>query len=354
MTHTIGPSIHSGQTNRKIMVMVLVSLSPILLGAILRYGTSAASVIAASFAGAWIAEWVFDRKQALDGSALVTGGIFALVLPPTFPWWLAFIGGAFAIGFGKTVFGGLGHNLFNPAALSRVVLMGILPSYFFATAWNLDGVTMASPLAKESGAIGTTILELLGGGTAGSIGQAVPHAVLAGGLLLVFLRAVDWRIPLTYLATISFLALVLPGSLRIEGHAPWLLGNPLLHLLSGGSLVAAFFMLTDPVTAPFTPKGRVAFAIIAGIGTMLVRYYTPYPDGAAMAVLLANATVPLIDRTVLGMGRVFAADAEESKGLPLRQRDCRTHLCGVVNGNGQSRHNGNCQSRHNGNCQSRY
>jgi Na+-translocating ferredoxin:NAD+ oxidoreductase RnfD subunit len=98
------------------------------------------------------------------------------------------------------------------------------------------------------------------------------------------------------------LALILPGSPRIEGHAPWLLGNPLLHLVCGGSLFAAFFMLTDPVTAPFSPSGRFLFAIVAALYTMLVRFYTPYPDGAALAVLLANATVPLIDRITLDIG----------------------------------------------------
>ncbi|MDP6408868.1 MAG: RnfABCDGE type electron transport complex subunit D [Planctomycetota bacterium] len=311
MTTTAGPFIHSGQTNRKIMVMVLVSLSPSLLGAVVRHGMGAGVVIVSAIVGAWVAEWVFDRGQAFDGSALVTGGIFALVLPPTAPWWLAMLGGALAIGLGKHAFGGLGRNLFNPAALARVVLMGILPAYFFSPAWTIDGLTAASPLAKESGALGPTFTELLSGNTLGSLGQAAPHAVLVGGLLLVALRAVDWRIPLTYLATVAFLALVLPGSARIEGHAPWLLGNPLLHLVGGGSLLAAFFLLADPVTAPFSPNGRIAFAIIAALYTMLVRFYTPYPDGAALAVLFANATVPLIDRTVLGIGRTSEAGLVE-------------------------------------------
>ncbi|MCP3917155.1 MAG: RnfABCDGE type electron transport complex subunit D [bacterium] len=296
---TAGPFIHSGQTNRKIMVMVLVSLSPSLVAALVRYGAGAGLVILSALAGAWLAELLLDREQAFDCTALVTGAIFALLLPPTAPWWLGLLGGAVAIGLGKHAFGGLGRNLFNPAALSRVLLMGVLPVYFFSTTWTIGGLTRASPLAKESGAIGPTITELLAGNTPGALGQAAPHAVLVGGLLLVLLRAIDWRIPLTYLAAVAFLALVLPASARIEGHAPWLLGNPLLHLVGGGSLVVAFFMLTDPVTAPFSPSGRIVFAIVAALYTMLVRFYTPYPDGAALAVLLANATVPLIDRATL-------------------------------------------------------
>ncbi len=301
MTAT-GPFIHSGKTNRMIMVMVLVSLSPSLFAAIWRYGPDAGLVIASALVGAWLAEFLIKRSQASDGSALVTGAIFALILPSTTPWWLAFGGGALAIGLGKHAFGGLGCNLFNPAALSLVLLMGLVPAYFFSTTWVIDGVTMASPLSKESGTIGLAMAELLAGNAPGSLGQAVPLAVLLGGLLLIVLRVIDWRVPLTYLAAIAFLALVLPGSPRIEGHAPWLLGNPLLHLVCGGSLIAAFFMLTDPVTAPFSPSGRFSFAIIAALYTMLVRFYTPYPDGAALAVLLANATAPLIDRISLDIG----------------------------------------------------
>jgi electron transport complex protein RnfD len=304
MTTNVGPFIHSGKSNRMIMVMALVGLSPILFAAVWRHGTDAGLVITSALLGAWLAEVLIDRVQARDGSALVTGAIFALVLPPSTPWWLALLGGAVAIGLGKHAFGGLGCNLFNPAALSRVLLMGLLPAYFFSPAWTVDGVAMASPLAKESGTLGPAIGALLAGNTPGALGQAAPLAVLIGGLLLVGLRAIDWRIPLTYLAAVAFLALVLPGSERIEGHAPWLLGNPLLHLAGGGSLVAAFFMLTDPVTAPFSPNGRIVFAIVAALYTMLVRFYTPYPDGAALAVLLANATVPLIDRATLDSGRI--------------------------------------------------
>ena len=302
MTTTPGPFIHSGQTNRRIMVMVLIGLAPGLFAAVSKYGASAGLIVVCALAGAWLAELVIDRTRALDGSALVTGAILALVLPPTAPWWLALLGGAVAIGLAKYAFGGLGRNPFNPAALSYALLMGLLPTYFFATTSTIDGVTTASPLAKESGILGPTIAELLAGDTLGSLGQAEPYAVLAGGLLLIGLRVIDWRVPLTFLAAVAFLALVLPAGDRMAGHAPWLLGNPLMQLVGGGSLVVAFFMLTDPVTAPFSANGRVVFAIVAALGTMLTRFYTPYPDGAALAVLLANAAVPMIDRVTLGIG----------------------------------------------------
>ncbi|HJP04377.1 MAG: Na+-transporting NADH:ubiquinone oxidoreductase subunit D [Chromatiales bacterium] len=303
MTKLIGPIIHSGKTNRMMMVLVLVSLAPSLVAAVMRFGFAAALLVICALAGAWLTELVIDRRQAFDGSAVVTGVIFALLLPVTAPWWLALIGGMLATGLGKHAFGGLGCNLFNPAALSRVILMGLIPgAWFISTAVTIDGITTASPLARESGLLAPTITGLLSGSIPGTIGQVAPLAVLAGGLMLVSLRTIDWRIPLTFLATVAFLALVLPPGIRIEGHAPWLLGNPLLHLVGGGTLLAAFYMLSDPVTAPFTPGGRIIFAVVAALAMMLVRFYTPYPDGAALAVLLANASVPLIDRLTLELG----------------------------------------------------
>jgi electron transport complex protein RnfD len=303
MTMLTGPLIHSGKTKRMMMALVLVSLAPSLIAAVMHYGFHAAIVIFFALAGAWLTELAIDRQQAFDGSALVTGIIFALLLPVTAPWWLALIGGMLATGLGKHAFGGLGCNLFNPAALSRVILMALIPgAWFVSTAISIDGITTASPLARESGMLAPTINELLTGSIPGTFGQVAPLAVLAGGLLLACLRTIDWRIPLTFLAAIAFFALLLPPGERIEGHAPWLLGNPLLHLIGGGSLLAAFFMLTDPVTAPFAPSGRIIFAIIAALATMLIRFYTPYPDGAALAVLVANASVPFIDRITLNVG----------------------------------------------------
>ncbi|MDP6435999.1 MAG: RnfABCDGE type electron transport complex subunit D [Gammaproteobacteria bacterium] len=303
MTKLSGPIIHSGKTNRMMMVLVLVSLTPVLIAAVMRYGFAAVLVILSSLAGAWLTELVLDRRQAFDGSAFVTGVSFALLLPVTAPWWLALLGGMLATGLGKHAFGGLGCNLFNPSALSRVILMGLIPgAWFVSTAVTIDGVTTASPLARESGLLAPTISELLSGSIPGTFGQVAPLAVLAGGLLLVILRTIDWRIPLTFLATVAFLALILPPGIRIEGHAPWLLGNPLLHLVGGGTLLAAFYMLSDPVTAPFAPAGRIIFAVVAALAMMLIRFYTPYPDGAALAILLANASVPLIDRLTLELG----------------------------------------------------
>lgn len=296
---TSGPFIHSGRTTRVLMLQTVAALLPICAAAVWRYGTSALVLLGTSIAAACLVDMVCRKDRGWDASALITGAIFALILPPSAPWWLAAVGGAVAIAFGKHFFGGLGQNLFNPAVLSRVMLMATVPAYFLMPRWSFAGVTQASPLAKEIDSVMPSGLSLLSGFHPGTLAEAVPAAVLIGGILLLVLRVIDWHIPLCYLATLALLSLILPASDRMSGHVPWLVGNPMLHLLGGGSLITAFFLLTDPVTCPFTAKGRAIYAIVAGIYTMIIRYYTPYPDGAAFAVLLGNVTVPMIDQYTL-------------------------------------------------------
>ncbi len=291
-----GPFLRSPQSTRGLMIQVVAAATPALIAAVVRLGAPAAAVIVSAIAGAVAVEALYHRRGLADGSAVVTGVIVALLLPATAPPWLAAAGGAIAIGLGKAPWGGLGKNPFNPAALARGVLMVVVPAHLFAPAWTWDAVTAASPLSKEIGATAPGWLALAQGDVPGCLGQAAPWTIVLGGVALAAMRTIDWRVPLAYLATVALLAVVLPGGDRVAAHAPWLVGDPLVHLLGGGTLVAAFFLLTDPVTAPMTPGARVAFAAIAGAATMAVRHYTPYPDGAALAVLLANALAPWLDR----------------------------------------------------------
>jgi electron transport complex protein RnfD len=293
-----GPYIHSGSTIRTLMVQTLAALAPVLAAALWRYGVDALVLIGSAVVAACVADALCERRRAVDGSTVLAGAIFACLLPGNAPWWIAVLGGVITITLGKHWYGGLGQNPFNPAALARALLMGLLPAYFFAPRWTVDGVTSATPLAKEIDSVAPAVTELFLGYHAGTLGEAMPLAILIGGIVLLTLKTIDWRIPLCYLATLSLLALLLPPGNRMAGHAPWLAGNPLVHLLGGGSLFAAFFMLTDPVTSPFSPGGRVIYALLTALATMLVRFYTPYPDGVVLAVLLANASVPWIDRTM--------------------------------------------------------
>ena len=291
-----GPFIHGGVTIRMMMMQALAALLPICAAAMWRYGSDAFWMLSASIASAWLVDYLFDRTHAFDGSAIMIGCLSGLLMPATAPFWLGACAGALGVGLGKHCFGGLGGNLFNPAALSRVVLMSVLPAHFFMPRWPVDGTTQATPLATELTSGMPTLETLLRGGNAGALGESMPLALMAGAAMLLYWRLIDWRVPLYYFSGIAFLSVVLPVSARMAGHAPWLAGHPLAHLLGGGTLLAGFFMLTDPVTSPMTSKGRIVFGLLAALYTMLVRFYTPYPDGVVLAVLFANASVPLIDR----------------------------------------------------------
>ena len=293
---TRGPFIHSGRTTRHLLLQTLVALTPLGALACWRFPGEAPELLLSACLAACLTDAACRRAPPHLEGAAVTGVLFAFMLPVGAPCWLAAAGAAIAVGVGKHVFGGRRKNPFNPAALSRAVLMGLLPVHFFAPAWEVDGVTAATVLSKESGGVPPALEALLWGGHPGTLAEVGPLAVLAGGMLLILLRAIDWRVPLTYLSTLCFLALVLPGGGRVLGHAPWLVEVPAVQLIAGGGLFTAFFLLTDPVTSPYRIEGRVAFAALAGLFTMLVRLYTPYPDGAVLAVLAVNALVPRIDR----------------------------------------------------------
>ncbi len=286
-----GPLLHGGASTRRLMWQVVAALAPACAAAVWRQGVAAAAILGAAVAAAVAVDLIVERR--IDGSCVITGLLLALMLPAGSPWWLAAVGGALAVGLGKHLFGGLGANLFNPAAMARAVLMGLAPGYLFLA--PADGVTGATALAVDAGITAPTWTELFLGAPTGALASAAPLAVLAGGLLLIALRTIDWRVPLTYLAALTLFALLLPPGERASAHAPWLAGNPLLHLLAGGSLLAAFFLLTDPVTSPWSPGGRICFAVFAAALTMLIRLYGQHPDGVVLGVLVANAATPLID-----------------------------------------------------------
>lgn len=197
--------------------------------------------------------------------------IFVFILPFNAPLWVGPLGGSFATILGKYAFGGFGRNIFNPAILSRVVMMGVFPSIFFAAKWEIDGTTQISPLAKEIEAISPSIEALVDGSYVVTFSQTAPLAILTGGVFLIFFRVIDWRVPLYYIATISLLSHLSFIGERVVGHSQWLVGQPMLQVFGGGTLFAAFFLLADPVTSPMTPSGRILYAILAGINT---NYYS--------------------------------------------------------------------------------
>ncbi|NUN15799.1 MAG: RnfABCDGE type electron transport complex subunit D [Myxococcales bacterium] len=299
MTETQTPVLHCGRTTKHLHWWVLAALLCPVGGAIWRVGAPAAILVGTAAVAAWLGQVIVTRRVARHDGSIITGVILALTLPATSPFWLSPLGAMLAIVVGKHLAGGAGNTLFNPAAVGRALLMGLVPGVMFAAQWPTDAISTASPLAKEIDSVLVPWVDLFMGDHPGSLADAGPLFVLGGGVVLLLARVVDGWTPLCYFGAISLFSMILPPSGRIEGHAPWLATNPLFHLVGGGTLMVGFFMLTDPVTSPFTRRGRIVFAVTSALFVMLVRTYTVYPDAGVLSVLFANALVPLIDRRTI-------------------------------------------------------
>ncbi len=298
------PHLSDTATTRKIMFSVILAMVPMFLVSVYMYHQYAVILTAASVAGCLFAEavanWMRGRNQSSlgDGSAILTGMILAFSVPPGLQPYMAFVGGAVAIALGKAVFGGLGQNLFNPAMVGRAFLMICFPVAMGA--WlepetlhrigdsAIDGVTMATPLSIAQGVAGKmpAIMDLFIGKVGGCVGETSALAALLGGLYLVIRKIADWRLPLAVLATVTVFALIAEQSMN----------GVLFHLTSGALMFGAFFIATDYVGAPITPKGRWIFGIGVGLLVMIIRKYGTYPEGFMFAILLMNAVTPLIER----------------------------------------------------------
>jgi electron transport complex protein RnfD len=298
---------------------VWIALLPATLAGLWFFGLAALLVLLASIAGAVLTEWYFtpraERAITLrDNSAALTGLLLGLTLPPALPLWMAFVGGAVAIGIGKLIWGGLGSNIFNPALVGRAFLLATFPiamttwtvhsgpaDFFTLHASNLavpfmqapvvDTLSAATPLGQmKFEQISTPLWDLLIGNTAGSIGETSGLLLLLGGIYLFLRRDLDWRIPVGIFATAAAFSAIL-YAVDAEKYP-----SALFTLLSGGMLIGALFMATDPVTSPVTPKGAWVFAIGVGFLIVLIRVFGGFPEGVMYAILLMNAATPLIDR----------------------------------------------------------
>jgi len=312
------PLLRQGMTTPKAMRDVIYALLPATGASLWFFGLSAALILGASIAGAVLAEWLFAPRETrgtslLDASGLVTGLLLGLTLPPGLPMWMAFLGGFVAISLGKAIWGGLGHNLFNPALLGRAFLLATFP--IAMTTWvtptsdgglasvytsnlalpfmqpHVDGITAATPLGMmKFQQEGTPLLNLMFGRISGSLGETSGLLLLVGGIYLWLKRELDWRIPVSILLTVVIFSAVF-GLLDAERYPA-----PLFSVFSGGLLLGAIFMATDPVTSPVTPRGAWIFGIGVGVLVMLIRLFGGLPEGVMYAILLMNAATPLIDR----------------------------------------------------------
>lgn len=317
---TVSPAPHISQklSTRGVMADVLIGLLPAVIAAGVFFRLRALMVIAICVVASVVSEWVCNtiRKRPSsigDLSAVVTGVILALSLPPMVPFSVAVIGSVFAIVIVKMVFGGLGSNIFNPAMAARAFMVAsfgaamttwTVPATVDAslpamTAANTSATTQATPLAwskavqkgqVEARYINEQTSWAFWGEVGGCLGETSGLALLIGGAYLLIRRTIAWHIPAAVLLSAGAIALT-AWLIRPEGFV-----NPLLHLMGGGMLICAFFIATDPVTAPLTTKGMWIFGIGVGALIMLIRIVGEYPEGVMYAVLIMNALSPLIDR----------------------------------------------------------
>ena len=296
------------------MYDVLIALIPAFLVSLYVFGISALIMTSVAVISCIGFEYLIQKyvlKTAItvgDGSALITGVLLAFNLPSSLPLWMVIIGSLVAIGIAKMSFGGLGYNIFNPALVARVFLLVSFPVQM--TSWPIpvennttmfDAVTGETTLGiiKEGLMYGETmstlsdklptLLELLLGITSGSAGEMSALALIIGGLYLLFRKVITWHIPVTILATMALFTGIF-WMINPEMYA-----NPLIHILSGGAILGAFYMATDLVTSPMTKKGMIVFAIGIALITVVIRLYGAYPEGISFAILIMNAFVPLIN-----------------------------------------------------------
>ena len=315
------PHIRSGESVPRVMWTVFLALGPALLWSFVIFGLAAVKLTVICVLTAMLAEALslkikgVSPKPALDGSAALTGLLVAFNVPPSIPLWMPMLGTVVGVVIVKQCFGGLGCNFMNPALIGRAFLLASFPKHM--TLWtigtqfgggNVDAVTQATPLGllKNGGeealleAFGdktTLYLDLFfgcGRGAIGCVGEISAALLLLGGIFLIFRGIISWHIPFSFLGALAALTFLLGG-------------DPLFAVLSGGAMLGAFFMATDMVTSPLTHKGQLVFGLGCGVLACLIRRFGGYPEGVSYAILIMNATVPLIDSAfrnkVFGKGK---------------------------------------------------
>lgn len=348
-----GPFNHERSSVRKTMFLVIAALLPATLFGLYQFGLPAILLFMVTIIAALLAETIClmsagkpIRLYLFDGSALLTGWLLAMTLPPWAPWWIGVVGSLLAIIVGKHVFGGLGQNLFNPAMVARVALLISFPlemttwvtpqplfsvntpdllqafSIVFNQGNQLDAVSSASLLGHIKTELGRDItlstalngfyspFSMGFGNVAGSLGETSAILLLAGGVFLLLTRVISWHIPVAMLTTLGLLATI------SNLYAPERYPDAIYHLLSGGAILGAFFIATDLVTSPVTRLGQLIFGAGIGLLVFIIRTWAGYPEGMGFAVLLMNAMTPLIDHYF--KPRIYGRDG---RGQPLRYED---------------------------------
>ena len=304
LTVASSPHIKRPDTTRGIMSDVVIALAPAATYGCILFGLRALAVLITSVSVAVLCEFLWNKalkkpNTIKDMSAVVTGLLLGMNLPPTLPLWQAAIGSAAAIIVVKQMFGGLGHNFANPAIAARIILLVSFPASMTRfTEPVSDAVTSATPLAGTAGTL--SFKTLFFGMHAGSIGETSAFLLIVGGLYLVIRRVITPVIPVCFIGTVALLSL-------IAGE------NVMLSVFGGGLILGAVFMATDYTTSPTTPLGKAVFAVGCGIITFVIRKFGSLPEGVSYSILLMNILVPHINRFTLSKPFGFEKVKEAAK-----------------------------------------
>ncbi len=304
------PHVRSKATTSDIMFDVILALVPATAFGVYQFGFSAGVLVAVCIITAVLAEMIYQKAMHKkvtvgDYSAVVTGLLLALNLPPTLPWWMAMLGTIFAIIVVKQLFGGLGQNFMNPALAGRCFLVLSFGSYM--TNFVLDGVTQATPLANLRNGLNVNIKDMFFGYTAGTIGETSTLALLIGAAYLLIKRVISPKIPLIYIGTLAICVAIYAATKDYD-----VVEYTLAHLCGGGLMLGAWFMATDYVTSPITASGKVLFGIILGLLTFVLRIFGGTPEGVSYAIIISNLLVPLIEKVTAP--KSFGYGADTTKG----------------------------------------
>jgi len=290
------PHAVSKETTSNLMLDVILALIPATVWGIYQFGIYAGILVLTSIAACVVAEYIWQKAMKKpvtvgDYSAILTGLLLGMNLPPEVPIWIPIIGGAFAIIIVKQLYGGIGQNFMNPALAARCFLLIAFAS-IMTNFPSLDGVTEATPLAMLKAGESVNLADMFFGFTSGTIGETSALLLLAGGVYLLFRKVITWDIPVIYIGSFAMFMLLFGGhGLDMSFVAAELCG--------GGLMLGAFFMATDYVTSPITFKGRILYAVLLGVLTGIIRSFSNMSEGVSFAIIFCNLLVPLLEKITL-------------------------------------------------------
>lgn len=292
------PHVRDRSTTQNLMFDVVIAMIPASVYGVWQFGLNALLVLIATVVSCVLSEYAYEKLMnkpltITDGSAVVTGMILALNMPPEIPVWVPMVGGVFAIVVVKQLYGGLGQNFMNPALAARCFLLISLALFmndFSSPAIGFDSVSGATPLASMRAGGTVDLAALITGQIPGTIGEVSAIALIIGGIYMIARKVISPRIPLIYIGTTAVFIFLFGG---------FDINYTLCQVFAGGLIFGAFFMATDYVTSPITPKGQVVYGVVLGVLTGIFRLWGASPEGVSYAIILSNLLVPMIEKVTL-------------------------------------------------------